>query len=73
VGRKPQTAPVGLGKRRTLRAQYEAAATGIRAEFLAEVAKIQNGEAAFTQARPGECSGRPVAQPAPIGGKCTAW
>ena len=27
-----------------LRAQYEAAATGIRAEFLAEVAKIQNGE-----------------------------
>jgi hypothetical protein len=27
-----------------LRAQYEAAASGIRAEFLAEVAKIQNGE-----------------------------
>src|SRR4029077_17939922 len=27
-----------------LRAQYEAAPAGIRAEFLAEVAKIQNGE-----------------------------
>jgi hypothetical protein len=27
-----------------LRAQYETAAAGIRAEFLAEVAKIQNGE-----------------------------
>ena len=27
-----------------LRAQFETAATGIRAEFLAEVAKIQSGE-----------------------------
>jgi hypothetical protein len=27
-----------------LRAQYEATASGIRADFLAEVAKIQNGE-----------------------------
>jgi hypothetical protein len=27
-----------------LRAQYETAAASIRAEFLAEVAKIQNGE-----------------------------
>jgi hypothetical protein len=38
------TGPLAPGERGTLRAQYEAAATGIRAEFLAEVAKIQNGE-----------------------------
>jgi len=33
-----------VSRQAALRAQYETAATGIRAEFLAEVARLQAGE-----------------------------